>query len=78
MMTIRKCTHIIIRRVVLQPLQSVGSNSIVTSSLTIGVHAQEGYGYLSCVCVCVSIRTLASTAFVSAFQVRYVRLLFRL
>ena len=53
MMTIRKCTHIIIRRVVLQPLQSVGSNSIVTSSLTIGVHAQEGYGYLSCVCVCV-------------------------
>ena len=45
--------------------------------LTLGAHAQEDYG--TClVRVCMSVTTLASTAFVSTFQVRYVRLLFRL
>ena len=39
-----------------------------------------GLRYLSCVsvCVCVSVTTLASTLFVSMFQVRYVWLSFRL
>ena len=47
--------------------------------LTLGAHAQEGYATcLVCVCLCVSVPTLASTAFVSTVQVRYVRLLFRL
>ena len=52
-------------------------------SLTLGAHAQEGYGtclvYVSvCVCVCVSVTILASTSFVSTFQIRYVQLSFRL
>ena len=53
--------------------------------LTLGAHAQEGYGtclvYVSvcvCVCVCVSVTILASTSFVSTFQIRYVQLSFRL
>ena len=47
--------------------------------ITLGAHAQEGYGTCLCVCVCLSVcTTLASTSFVSTFQVRYVRLSFRL
>ena len=41
-----------------------------------------GLWYLSCasvcLCVCVSVATLASTSFVSTVQVRYVRLSFRI
>ena len=44
--------------------------------LTLGTHAQEGYGTcLVCLYVCVSVTTLVSKSFVSSFQVRYVWLL---
>ena len=45
--------------------------------LTLGAHAQEGYGtYLVYLCVCMSVTTLASTSFLSTFQVRYLRMAF--
>ena len=45
----------------------VGKYCVFMFLLTLGVYAQEGYG--TCL---VSVTTLASTSFVSTFQVRYI------
>ena len=45
--------------------------------LTLGAHAQEGYG--SClVCVCLFVTTLTATSLVSTLKMRYVRVCLRL
>ena len=43
---------------------------------TLGVHVQQGYSSRLCVCVCLSVITLATTAFVHGPKVRYHRLLY--
>ena len=47
--------------------------------LTLGAHAQEGYGsclvgvcVYACLCVCVSVTTLAATSLVSTLKMRYI------
>ena len=49
---------------------------IPTSFLTLGAHAQEGYG--TCLSVCLSVTTLAATSFVLTLKVRYVGVYYRL
>ena len=54
---------------------------LVLTLLTLGAHAQEGYGTcLVCVCmsVCLSVTTLAATAVVSTLKMRYVGVYLRL
>ena len=46
------------------------------STHTLGAHTV--LSCLVCLCVCMSVTTLVSTSFISTFQVRYVRLSFRL
>ena len=45
-------------------------------SLTLGVHAPEGYSTCLCVCVCVclSVTTLAAASFISMLEIRHEQL----
>ena len=49
--------------------------------LTLGAHAQEGYGTCPvclCVCVSLSVMTFSATSFVSTLESRYIRVDYRL
>ena len=72
------------RRAIKHPCPSVTScsaclHTLLISelrSLTLGAHAQEGYG--TCLCLCVCVTTLAATSVVSTLKMRYVGVCLRL
>ena len=59
-------------------LSRVYFHTTVLTHWLLGAHAQRGLQYLLCVSVCLSVTSLAATAFVSACNQRHLRHYFRL